>query len=228
MLEDSKVSRRHAAVRIDGNDVVIEDLGSTNGTWVNGLRITVPVAIHDGDVVHIGTTTLAVKITRAATAPADAVARPDLVQTAPGCTLVVTGGPLAGRQFEVESKLEIGREGTACTLGDDQVSRRHAFVRIDGNDVVIEDLGSTNGTWVNGLRITAPVAIHDGDVVHIGTTTLAVKVTAAPGIARPAPDAPTEPHGLPSRARRSIITVASIVVAILLAIVVALLVLAGR
>jgi hypothetical protein len=98
--------------------------------------------------------------------------------TAPRCTLVVRDGPFAGRRFEVESTLEIGRQSTSCRLDDDRVSHRHAVVRVDGHDVVIEDLGSTNGTWVNGVRVDGPVALRDEDVVRVGATTLAVELSA--------------------------------------------------
>jgi pSer/pThr/pTyr-binding forkhead associated (FHA) protein len=257
-LDDEQVSRRHAVVRVGDDDVVIEDLGSTNGTWVNRLRIDSPVALHDGDVVRVGTTTLAVQLPpHAAVAPrAKADAEPEHEATAHEatalrCTLVVKDGPLAGLRLDVESKLEIGRQGTGCTLEDTQVSRRHAVVRIAGDDVVIEDLGSTNGTWVNRLRIDSPVALHDDDIIRVGTTTLGVELPAAgPAvIGPPAPasghsraftdypasvggplgaNGPTEPQGMPIRARRSIIGTALIVVFIVVVVAVLLVLLGGK
>jgi hypothetical protein len=69
----------------------------------------------------------------------------------------------------------VGRdEAGAGSLGNDaEISRRHArFYPVAGGDVVVEDLGSTNGTFVNGQRITSPYALQPGDRVMLGQTTL--------------------------------------------------------
>ena len=75
--------------------------------------------------------------------------------------------PLTGRRHPVAPEITIGRQGCDVLLVDPEVSRRHAIVR-DGP--VIEDLGSTNGTWVNGRRIAAAEPLHHGDVVQFGNT----------------------------------------------------------
>jgi hypothetical protein len=68
--------------------------------------------------------------------------------------------------------IEIGRL-PECTvaLNDQNVSRRHAEIRRSGNDIVVADLGSTNGTKVNGAHVTERV-LEDGDEITVGTTTL--------------------------------------------------------
>ena len=53
-IDSSAVSRRHARLRPDGNRVVVEDLGSKNGTWVNGAQVT---GVVDGDEIRFGTVT---------------------------------------------------------------------------------------------------------------------------------------------------------------------------
>lgn len=68
--------------------------------------------------------------------------------------LVVQDGSLAGHRLEVASEVLIGRENTALLLDDPEVSRRHAVIRPRGDGLEIEDLGSLNGTWVNGHRVT--------------------------------------------------------------------------
>ena len=68
--------------------------------------------------------------------------------------LQFTAGPLAGHRVEVTSALVLGREGADLVIEDPQVSRRHASVRPAGDGLEIEDLGSLNGTWVNGARVT--------------------------------------------------------------------------
>ena len=67
----------------------------------------------------------------------------------------------------------IGRHPLARVMLDDTcVSRRHARLRVTGSSAVLEDLGSHNGTIVNGERIAGPVTLRDGDEITIGTFTL--------------------------------------------------------
>jgi pSer/pThr/pTyr-binding forkhead associated (FHA) protein len=70
----------------------------------------------------------------------------------------------------------IGRGDQAnLRLPDVGISRRHARIDFDGGQVVLTDLGSTNGTSVNGQRVSA-VALNPGDMVQLGTTTLTFRV----------------------------------------------------
>ncbi len=82
-----------------------------------------------------------------------------------------------GRQYAVAiGSTIIGRgEQAQMRLPDVGISRRHARLDFDGTRVVLTDLGSTNGTLVNGQRISA-VALQPGDVIQLGTTTLTFRV----------------------------------------------------
>ena len=94
--------------------------------------------------------------------------------------------PLAGPVFR------IGR-GEKCHLrpNSDQVSREHAEFKIGTDQVIITDLGSRNGTFVNGKKLTEPHVLKDRDLVGIGPLTFAVSIQGAPAAtgktARPAP-----------------------------------------
>src|SRR4051794_5669307 len=77
---------------------------------------------------------------------------------------------MEGREVECTPDAVIGREGTDIVLPDPEVSRRHAAIRVQGGDVAIEDLGSTNGTFVNDQRIEGLRPLQDGDVVRLGNT----------------------------------------------------------
>ena len=88
--------------------------------------------------------------------------------------LSITQGNQAGLSAELASGVIMIGRGADCQLilDDDYVSTRHARVATGESGVYIEDLGSTNGTYVNGQRITAPTIITLDDTVRIGKTIL--------------------------------------------------------
>ena len=90
-------------------------------------------------------------------------------------TLLFLSGPRAREQLTLGAETTIGRtEGNHVLLQDDLVSRRHAVIRRQGEGYVIEDLGSRNGTFVNGARIDSPTSLRPGDTITIGNTQLTV------------------------------------------------------
>lgn len=78
--------------------------------------------------------------------------------------------PLAGRVLPVEPGTTIGRDGCDVILADPEVSRRHAVVREADSAPAIEDLASSNGTFVNGKRIAELTALQPGDEIRFGNT----------------------------------------------------------
>jgi len=89
--------------------------------------------------------------------------------------LVVKTGPEAGRRVELGFEVAIGRQDGDLVLEDPEVSRRHAVLRRSGESVIVEDLESTNGTFVNGERIRGPITVGAGDQVRVGRTTLEIE-----------------------------------------------------
>jgi ABC-2 type transport system ATP-binding protein len=89
-------------------------------------------------------------------------------------TLEFRSGPLSGRSFGVSDPIVLGREGDVV-VDDPEVSRRHARIRVVDGSLVIEDLGSLNGTWVNNARIGAPTLLLPGEVVKVGNTEIEVQ-----------------------------------------------------
>jgi DNA-binding winged helix-turn-helix (wHTH) protein len=80
-----------------------------------------------------------------------------------------------------EGENVLGRGSDSLVWIDAQgVSRRHARVMIGAGLATLEDLGSKNGTFVNGIRLTSPVALRDGDEVRIGNVPMTLKVFARP------------------------------------------------
>jgi FHA domain len=89
--------------------------------------------------------------------------------------LRVVSGPAAGKTVDVEEEVVIGREDTDLAIDDPELSRRHAVVRRHANRLQVEDLGSTNGTYVDGIRIAEPTLLGGGAEIKLGTTILAVE-----------------------------------------------------
>ncbi|MCK6629539.1 MAG: FHA domain-containing protein [Anaerolineae bacterium] len=96
--------------------------------------------------------------------------------------LVVHAGPLAGKGFPITGDtLSFGR-GTEndIVLDDTQVSRNHARLIRQGDEIIIEDLGSTNGTLVNGKPVVGQQVLQPADIISIGSSVFGVKGFAAP------------------------------------------------
>src|SRR5437764_5336196 len=127
-----------------------------------------------------------------------------------GETLRTISGNSRGREIPLSSDFVVGRSGTGMDdLGGDlEISRQHArFRRTERGHVIVEDLGSTNGTHVNGKRIAGPQLLADGDQITLGKTVLRydagerdtdVHATAPPPVERPTdvqavPPAPAVP-----------------------------------
>src|SRR5215212_11971333 len=95
-----------------------------------------------------------------------------------GETLKITGGNAAGQTITLEQELLIGRStpGLGSLGGDSEISRVHARVFHDQSGrLMVEDLGSTNGTFVNGNRISAAQALNPGDQLRVGQTSMSVE-----------------------------------------------------
>jgi len=83
---------------------------------------------------------------------------------------VMRSGPTPGVTFPLEGdQLTIGRDASnGVAINDSEVSRKHSRLSYQGGKYVVEDLGSTNGTFVNGQRLAGPVVLKPGDVVSLG------------------------------------------------------------
>jgi len=91
--------------------------------------------------------------------------------------LTVVQGPreLRGVSLPVTGPIVIGRSpGADIVVGDDFISGKHARVSPAGTEAVLEDLGSTNGTVLNGARISTPQTLRPGDTIDIGAVRIKV------------------------------------------------------
>jgi ABC-type multidrug transport system ATPase subunit/pSer/pThr/pTyr-binding forkhead associated (FHA) protein len=197
------VSRRHAEIRRQDGRYVLVDLGSFNGTLLNGRRIVAPEVLHHNDKVELGEGGPTIRFLdpahpRPAQQSAQFASRAG-GQVAPGVEpsakmgtmmlssespLQITGGGadrprvFLTRSFGNTGQLTIGR-GEECDIRLDGllISNRHASVLNTTSGAMIEDLSSTNGTYINGQRITGRKPIRPEDVIQIGPFVLNVDPT---------------------------------------------------
>jgi hypothetical protein len=90
--------------------------------------------------------------------------------------LVIVAGPDAGREFDLTGGIVVGRDpSSGIVIEDADASERHASFAVEGASVTVEDLGSANGTFVNGERLAGSRMIGEGDRVRIGTTVFEIR-----------------------------------------------------
>jgi ABC transport system ATP-binding/permease protein len=235
-LDDPAVSGTHAQITEHGGALYVRDLGSRNGTFVNRALVSVPHALRDGDVIHVGNTDLTFRSGDAAAPPAtsgsaepvnvaepsrpaaaDAAVGPSEAPVAPrptssvapepppaapapapgppepavsdpraasrpkGFRLVVEAGPLVGLSFRLAGPaVLVGRDPDAdVSLSEPTASWRHARMSAHGAAWTITDLGSTNGTQVNGRRLEPErqTPIDPGAEIRFGEITLRFEET---------------------------------------------------
>ena len=91
--------------------------------------------------------------------------------------LVVTGGALTGTRISLDGRpILIGRaDDSTLVLDDDYASTRHARLSLSGEDWLLEDLGSTNGTYLDRAKVTAPIRVPPGASIRIGKTVIELR-----------------------------------------------------
>ena len=210
---DPRLSRRHARIFIDDTGrPIVEDLGSTNGTWVNGERLTAARILATGDELQAGQSTFDVEVAHAARATQLATGVPAVTPTVPetlppAARLLVLAGPKQGEEIPLGDELLIGRGyGEPGALGGDRLlSRSHARIaRGPGGVFFLQDTGSTNGTMLNGVGLRRVHALKDRDEIQLGSSRLEVRgLSGAPLAAPLAADAPAAPGFDPWQAGRA-------------------------
>jgi pSer/pThr/pTyr-binding forkhead associated (FHA) protein len=150
VLDDKGCSRRHCEVVKGPSGYLVRDLGSSNGTSVNGEKVA-ERALADGDTIRVGGVSLTF-----------------LARDA-DYSLRFDKGEHAGRELALTApRTTLGRRpDNALSFNDVKVSGVHVEVVKDGDGFVLRDLGSTNGTWLDGRKVTE-VALGHGDRVKIG------------------------------------------------------------
>lgn len=186
-LNSSGVSRKHAQITVNGNHCFLLDMGSGNGTFLNGTKVkdNQETILRHGDTISIDnyninfhnldemlassfnevtdSDILEVKLLKKVLKAIDKEKVPNLE--------VLNGNFIGKKLFLPDDEMEvvIGRDET-CDFPIEEyvISRRHAKIVKAGNEITIEDLSSKNGSFINNRKITKET-LHDGDRIAFGT-----------------------------------------------------------
>ena len=158
VIDSPIVSGFHGAFGYSGGSAYVSDNYSTNGVYVNGVRIAEPTVLTAGDIITF-------ESPRAKEAGSEAA----LLQYGVILTLNVNRGAVAWSTYRLTDKqVSIGRDASCgITLHQVNVSRFHAVISYENGVYCIYDTNSTNGVFLNGARITGRAAIKDRDVIFI-------------------------------------------------------------
>lgn len=166
------VSPHHARLEIDGRGLTLSVLDPNAHTHLNARPVREKGIVRLGDVLSVDTVQIVVKperdeVIRTAVPSENVPSEADTRVRAMPPKVVLRGvsGAQFGRIVPVRGRLTIGR-GTECDLALDEpeMSRKHALIENNGDGIYLRDLGSSNGTFVNGVQVRDAV-LHPGDQI---------------------------------------------------------------
>ncbi len=264
VVDSPGVSGRHCRLTSTPDGYILEDLGSTNGSHVNGMRITTSCRVTRSDTITLGLTTplpwpaepssprtVVLSIGREpdndyvidllmvsghharviwtgepgkatiedlGSANGTAVGSPDQKITRTNFTAsdTIYLGSYAVPAAQILARIDrsiapaptLAFRGQSMVVGRDpacdwvidlpMVSSRHALLTRSAGQALIKDLGSSNGTFVNGRRIEGEMTVFNGDLIGLGSHMLALAVESPAAIPAPIPTAALEPPPVPA------------------------------
>jgi len=145
-IPDHRISRQHAKISVTPSGLVVEDLGSANGTTVNGQKASKPTLFQSGDKIKFHNMEFIA----------------EFISPAKNEVLFLRSENYADK--ELQGQLFVGRdpECEVC-IPDQRISRKHAKITVTQLGVIVEDLNSINGTFVNDQQIDTATQVNSGD-----------------------------------------------------------------
>ena len=166
VINDEGVSVFHAELQQEDGKLFLRDTGSVNGTFLNGEPVSKRVEVKIGDIIRLHLVELQIiDPTKAPPEPPAQAIKRDIPKPAPLWQVKAMTGVISGRMFPIEGTNVIGRDPHCdIVVGGAHVSRRHAEFSVRSNQLWVKDLGSSNGTFVNGKKFDE-TALQNGDEV---------------------------------------------------------------
>jgi pSer/pThr/pTyr-binding forkhead associated (FHA) protein len=178
MLAAPGIAARHCALRTRGEQTVVQPLDAQAVTVLNGKQVTAETPIKPGDLLlfaKVGCRVVAMERTppppvRKPAAGGDDEGRTRVRMALPKFILRGVSGPTFGKTYAVVGAITVGRssECDVC-IPTDEISRHHAKLQVVPDGVMVEDLGSANGTFVNDQRVHGSVLMKAGDELRLDT-----------------------------------------------------------
>lgn len=200
VLNAEGVSPRHCEVTTQGERVSVAPLAISAPTLLNGKAITTATEIKGGDLLMLaGVACRVVASERKVAAAAPAAARvadesgaTRVRMALPKIMLRGVSGATFGKVFPVHGSMVVGRASDCdICIASEEISRHHARLQLVADGVMVEDMGSANGTYVNDQRVAGPTLLKAGgelrmDVVRFQLIAPGSDTVAAPRAATPA------------------------------------------
>jgi ABC-type multidrug transport system ATPase subunit/pSer/pThr/pTyr-binding forkhead associated (FHA) protein len=159
VIQNSVISGSHAEITIRDNQLYIQDLGSTNGTFVDHIKIP------QGQQILIGQNTIS--LSGVVTVQIKPNAQSSI--NSPAQSAIDNLGVKIQQLLEQKGSVILGRsDGADIRIDNNLVSRQHAKISTSGGHIYVEDLGSVNGTFINGQRIKLKTRISSSDDIIVG------------------------------------------------------------
>ena len=204
MLAAPGIAARHCALLVRGEQASVRALDAASVVVLNGRQISADAAFKAGDLLLFGKVGCRVVASeKAAPAPPrrapmptadDDNGRTRVRAALPKFVMRGVSGPTFGKTFGVVGTLTLGRSAECdVSIATDEISRHHAKLQVVPDGVMVEDLGSANGTFVNNQRVHGGSLMKPGDELRLDTVRfmLMSPEQMAPGAPPPRSEAPT-------------------------------------
>lgn len=201
MLAAPGIGARHCVLRTRGEQTSVRPLDAQAPTVLNGKQITVETPLKPGDLVlfaKVGCRVVSVEKTptlpkRPLPVTGDDDGRTRVRMALPKYMIRGVSGPTFGKTYAVVGSMTIGRNNDCdICIATDEISRQHAKLQVVPSGVMVEDLGSANGTFVNNQRVHGSVLMKSNDELRLDTVrfllvspTADAHPVAAPTVAPP-------------------------------------------
>ncbi|MGH8041667.1 MAG: FHA domain-containing protein [Rudaea sp.] len=196
MLAAPGIAPRHCVLSARGGQAFVQPLADAV-TVLNGKQVTVQTTFKPGDLLLFARVGARVVATEKAAAPklprpisGDEDGRTRVRMALPKFVLRGVSGPTFGKTYGVVGALTLGRSAECdLSIPSDEISRHHAKLQVVSDGVMVEDLGSANGTFVNNQRVHGAILMKHGDELRLDTVRfmlMSPSMEAAPRVETPA------------------------------------------